>query len=101
VTSQKLTATQVKLIDKRTISLEYLIKVSFLSYQMLGPSYEICRYKPMYSVFYAVNWREQAIPLTENRADFRSRVKTRYGDISPVVTANFGEKNLTPQRPRV
>jgi hypothetical protein len=32
----------------------------------------------------AVNCCNQAITLTENRPDFRSTVKTRYSDISPV-----------------
>jgi hypothetical protein len=29
---------------------------------------------------------EQAITLTENRGDLRSRVKTRYGDLSTIAT---------------
>jgi hypothetical protein len=30
---------------------------------------------------------EQAVTLTEYRADFRSRVKTRYGDFSTTISS--------------
>ncbi len=32
-----------------------------------------------------LNWRYQAIALTENQPDLRSRVETRYGDCSPTT----------------